>query len=322
MPAPVPIPVPVPVPNAQEAVNTELEGLGAPTRLYLAHEQPVPRGFVGFGSVQRAFEWSRAKMLAFDFADPAFGACGERVVNRDGTICASAVYPGSELSTEQASRVLELSREALRASTRQHTRCFEPHHAIVYFDQKGVPVAEVTVCFECSAIRLSPGPSASRSMSAEEARFFVDLCQTSGAGGCPTLLANGELRGPHFSLPALSYEEYQSFAVQRALQRDHGLDKHERVTALTAHERLRLCSWLDSVSRFASRTLGCVDGRNIITHSQSECTATPRAGCSATVDDFAACAKSRFAPVCGQDSPSCSASDACRWGMIMTRHAE
>jgi hypothetical protein len=303
----------------------EVDDLGTPTRLFLWHESAAPRGFVDLARQQHnRGRLDRARMFAFDFADPSYGSCGDRVVESDGTICSSAVYPGNVLTEAQTQEAAAVGRAAPGSwSERARTRCFEPHHSVVFFGDRGEPVAEITICFECGTLRIEPGPADDAQMTEEEARFFAETCRALGVGGCPPA---GASRLPDLPPPAesaLPEEAAAALRVRRALARDHGIPSGRRLRELSSVERDVLCAWIDSGMRLAVATghFTCKDGRTIARGARERCQRTPSASCSATVGDLTACLRARVDPLCGPDTPGCARSDQCRWGVFAEQDA-
>lgn len=287
--------------------------LALPTEQYLAHEQTKPRGFADYGR-RRSLTTTvhNARMFAFQFG----GSCGDRVVGKDGRICDDAVYPGALLTPEQTRRAAELLHDAPSPASwgrRAYVSCYDPHHAVVFFDERGVPVADITVCFECGNFKLAPGPDDERSMTEDEAAFFAETCRAQNAGGCPPRGAS-RMPAPPQADPAISYEEHAHQERRRMLARDAGVNEEARLAELSPAERRLTCAWLMNGSRglFAWE---CADGRVFAVDDKETCSRPP-ARCDATVGDLVACARSRLADMCREDSPRCAKSDACKRGVM------
>jgi hypothetical protein len=299
------------------AYREEANGLAEPTRLYVVREQQPPRPFRDFSAPGRApARVHDARMFAFDFADAVFGDCS-RVTASDGTFCTSAVYPGVPLTPEQTQRAVTLAWpvDAGPPGTRAVGRCFEPHHAVVFLDDRGVPVGEATVCFECRTMHVAPGSGEDLVMNDAEAGFFADLCRSTHVGGCPP---EGAVQMP--DLPpapeeSLSMSERDRLFRARAFGRSNGISAGKRLVELSAHERELLCLWLMSAVRHG-RTFACADGRKIAVEDWPACPNTrPAPECASTVADFERCARSRLEGPCGVDAPECARLDRCRWAV-------
>jgi hypothetical protein len=296
-------------------LRAEIEALGVPSSLYLGREQRRFSPPIDLQSVAVPATLPRARMFAYDFADAAYGACGERIAGRDGTLCSSAVAPGSPLSAAQTALAAAILRDAPRSfSQRARVSCFEPHHAVVFFGDDDRPVAEITICFTCGNFHLAPGPAEEASMSDAEAMFFADLCRALGVGACP---AEGKATLPDLPPEAeatLSPAEAARARVDRALSRPMGVDPGRRVSTLSPGEKRLACAWLQSAVHPIGARIPCADGRTLVAEEPSECVRGPRRPCGATIAQVTACARSRLQPLCGADTPSCAESDSCRWG--------
>jgi hypothetical protein len=296
-------------------LRAEIEALGVPSSLYLGREQRRFEPPIDLQSLTVPATLPRARMFAYDFADEAYGACGDRIAGRDGTLCSSAVAPGSRLSPAQTTLAAAILRDAPRTfSQRARVSCFEPHHAVVFFGEDDRPVAEITICFTCGNFHLAPGPAEEASMSDAEAMFFANLCRELGVGACP---ATGKAILPDLppeAATSLSPAEARRARVERALSRPMGVDPQRRVSALSPAEKRLACAWLQSAVHLIGSGIPCADGRTLVAEEPSECVAGPARTCRATIADLTACARSRLQPLCGADAPSCARSDSCRWG--------
>lgn len=146
----------------------------------------------------------RAYAFGFDSRTELDTKCD--VLAPDGTFCPSVVAPGTQLSPEQREQLMRLvigakSEEVTsegRHAKRAVTRCgFEAHHAFLFFDAAGRPVAELLVCFTCSEWALTP---ATESVNATPAMMWDDerialrsLCEELKLGGC--FLGDDEVMG-------------------------------------------------------------------------------------------------------------------------------
>lgn len=63
--------------------------------------------------------------------------------------------PGALLNADQTTRLLAILNTP---STREKYKpCYVPHHAIVFYDAAGQPVANIEICFTCSRHIATPG---------------------------------------------------------------------------------------------------------------------------------------------------------------------
>lgn len=79
---------------------------------------------------------------------------------------------GAVLNPDQVRRLLR----AINGKHPDHirARCFNPHHAFVFYDSAKRPVASVIVCFECSNIEKDPADPTQRS---EDMDALLELCK-------------------------------------------------------------------------------------------------------------------------------------------------
>lgn len=81
----------------------------------------------------------------------------EAVLAPDGTVCSSVQGPGVVLTQKQTEKLLEIVREP--STWGMSFKCFEPHHAFVFYDAQKHPVAELTLCFLCQMAASRPALS-------------------------------------------------------------------------------------------------------------------------------------------------------------------
>jgi hypothetical protein len=300
----------------------EAERLGRAEGLYVVHPQTPPSQFVDLRKRRPSPEprSPRARMFAFGFG---YGCDGDRLVRADGTICSGAAYPGSTLTDAQTARAAEILRSSATSwSARPRAQCFEPHHAIVLFDEQEAPVAELTVCFECNSFRVTPGPLDEAEATESEAAFFADTCRDLHVGACPP---PGASRMPDFP-PAP--EDALPEPERRALQLRARLEPHEGVPAdrllrdMTPLERDLVCAWVGRAMRLAvNGHYTCGDGRTVWVDDPPGCKRWPPSACTATVDDVVTCTRLRVTSPCGAETSACNALAACRWGLLETTAA-
>lgn len=313
------------------AHRAEVDRLSVPANHFVAHEQSKPRGFVSLESGRRPPPHvHHARMFAFGYG--ADSACNETVVEKDGTICEGAVYPGAYLTPEQTARATELMRVALESPSgtqegswrlRPIVRCFDPHHSVVLFDDRGVPAAEIVLCFECGNLRLTPGPGPDSEavMTDVEARFFADTCRALDVGGCPP---PGTSRMPDLPpLPedaprrALDSWKQQELLRVEALGRPHGINESLRLADLAAVDRKLWCAWLANARRGVLGGFECQDGRVMLLEEPETCAKPVAQSCEATVGDLVSCTRARLGEMCRVDPPACAKTDACKKGVVL-----
>lgn len=102
------------------------------------------------------FSSARAYLYNLDEGQITDDGSGQHglIVGDDGQLDSSVVNPeGSRLSGAQVER---LSRAILTGPPEMVSAfCFTPRHAFVFYDDKGRPVAWLSVCFECNRLMAS-----------------------------------------------------------------------------------------------------------------------------------------------------------------------
>lgn len=294
------------------------------SRHYVAHPQVRPPGFrpLTRGSRVDSKRMHHARMIAFNYGMP----CGDSVVEGSGAICESAVYPGAELTPAQLTRASEILRLAPDPNTwraRPSVRCFDPHHAVVFFDDHDAPVGEIDVCFECGNFTLTNirERDGEGGMTSAEGMFFADTCRAQGVGGCPP---PGSYRMPDLPpLPdrvaanALSPSEQDDYWRRKSLAEPLDLAAATRLADLSTQQQRLLCAWFASATRRSGHGLECQDGRRMTVQEPSACVTPIARGCEATVGDLMACTRSRLHTYCSVDAPGCAKADTCKKGVLL-----
>jgi hypothetical protein len=144
---------------------------------FIKGQRPLRKsGAFPFKNITSARGFTFARMRSLE------GRCGYQVDGKaavtpddaqpfapDGSLCPNVVVPAAELSSEQLQKVLALVMDAERdyeardrkGGFRPLLRCgFEPHHAVVFYDSKGAPVAKLVVCFTCGEVLAVPSMAA------------------------------------------------------------------------------------------------------------------------------------------------------------------
>ncbi len=234
-----------PPPNGRFAADfLALESLSNVGRLAIGVEEPrhgarrvpSPRAKAAFPKVQ----FQTIEAHAYRYWDPlppeiaaAFPGCDEHVLSDDGRICPSATLPAKPLSAAQSAEFLAL---AALPESRTRFRCdFDPHHAFVFRDARGRPVADVQVCFECGEWTLNDA----RPRTLPEGAFtrLAALCRELELGGCPTAQREDE---------SDYWESYRAWFELGAPPRPSvalAIPAQTRLSALTAEQQRKLCAY-------------------------------------------------------------------------------
>jgi hypothetical protein len=75
---------------------------------------------------------------------------------QNGKINKSVTSPGSSLTNEQANELISIINFEDKGLFEGLTKTFVPHHAFVFFDSDGQPVASLMISFDGEAVRLQP----------------------------------------------------------------------------------------------------------------------------------------------------------------------
>ena len=81
---------------------------------------------------------------------------------KNGAIDDTALPSNKKLTKKQADKIIVLSNKKNQGLIEGLSKCFNPHHAVVFFDKYDKPVASIMFDFECEAIRLQPEKNAKK----------------------------------------------------------------------------------------------------------------------------------------------------------------
>lgn len=73
---------------------------------------------------------------------------------KDGRQHQGVIGAGTVLTAAQTRRLLATL--TMATPRRNHTACYVPHHAFVFYDASAQPVAHAEVCFNCTLLKSSP----------------------------------------------------------------------------------------------------------------------------------------------------------------------
>ncbi len=104
-------------------------------------------------------------------------------LNEDGSLCSSVQGPGKWLSKKQVARLTTILNDP-RSYKMPFASCFIPHHALLLYDAKNKPVAQVSICFMCERLALEPGKPSARSLSTKGQAALQKLCRDLGLKAC------------------------------------------------------------------------------------------------------------------------------------------
>lgn len=155
----VPAPPAPPDPAASASVASA-EPVSAPTTVAPEASPPGwkpipakrPNGFPGV-------PFAEVRGFAFDLENGARPVC-YGALDEDGTLCSTVARPGVKLSDDQAKKLVALLQQ--KSSFGGGSKCFLPHHGFVFYDEAGVPIADLSVCFMCEMGTSTPSIPAAR----------------------------------------------------------------------------------------------------------------------------------------------------------------
>jgi hypothetical protein len=78
---------------------------------------------------------------------------GNHKIIKDGALDTTVTDTGKFLHKEHLDVLKKLFTENLYILSNGLSNCYIPHHAIVYYDDKNKPIASLSVCFMCQAVR-------------------------------------------------------------------------------------------------------------------------------------------------------------------------
>jgi hypothetical protein len=234
-----------PPPSGRFALDfLALESLSNVGRLAIGVEQPrhgarrvpSPRAKRTFPKVQ----FQTVVAHAYRYWDPlppeiaaAFPGCDEHVLSDDGRVCPSATLPAKPLSAAQSAELLAL---AALPESRTRLRCdFDPHHAFVFRDARGGPVADVQVCFGCGEWTLDDAEP--RTLPEGAFTRLAALCRELELGGCPPVEREDE---------SDYWESYRAWFGLGAPPRPSvalGIPGQTQLSALSVEQREKLCAY-------------------------------------------------------------------------------
>lgn len=106
-------------------------------------------------------KYERVKAYLYNINDPNPGTLPNPNILEQGKLASSVVdSAGVELSPAQVQRLVAATNKIpphLFGTVISSSMCiFDPHHAFVFYDSKGIPVATIEICTLCHQVELSP----------------------------------------------------------------------------------------------------------------------------------------------------------------------
>jgi hypothetical protein len=321
-------------PAADEALLTEAAReyatAGDRARLYAAVTQRPPRAFTPLDARKGPFPGRYARVVGYalrfsdDERDAQAKGCGVHALANDGTLCPSVLRSGVELTSEQAERLAAALANPDPALEHAYLRCgdFDPHHAFVFYDGAGTPIAEALVCFLCGEVEVRPSiPRRGSVASSAELGLARALCLELGLPGCRI----GD-DGPDAVTAAVARRRAAGLSPQPWIPAPL-VDDHQRLAALSSGDKRRLCEAFERNRRGASRLpspgggFECVSGGVFEVLGTEACVATIPP-CEVTVASVDACWRRRASDPCqvgAATRAACAPVGGCLWGIQQRR---
>lgn len=91
----------------------------------------------------------------------------EYQIVKNNTLNFTAVLPGKDLNAEEQKKLTALLNGDTRLLNEGLSKCYEPHHAFVFYNDKDSIVAATDICFLCEGIRFYPAKNYTRPLKAD-----------------------------------------------------------------------------------------------------------------------------------------------------------
>ena len=129
------------------------------------HKSPVIllllRGltFASFGQIENTWpyvDYDRAELYLYNLD----GKYLPRIITREGRLDPSVVGDGKTLQEDHAKLLLGLVNNEdsglVKSLIIGLTKCYSPHHGIVFYSEADKPLAFMSICFYCTGMRVYP----------------------------------------------------------------------------------------------------------------------------------------------------------------------
>jgi hypothetical protein len=128
---------------------------------------------------------------------------GNHAVIKDNQLDKTVVGDGVLLDKKQVETILDVINSDIAGLIVGLSKSYIPHHGIVFYDSTHQPVAYITLCFDCEALRVHPGidiPKITEELSDQEIKRLLILLEH-----CKQVILETKL--PVFNSP-FDYQEY------------------------------------------------------------------------------------------------------------------
>ncbi len=99
------------------------------------------------------FNYAYAKVYMYNFNSDLNA---KYQIIKNGKLDETALPSNKILSKKQIDKLIDLTNKKVDGLISGLSKCFNPHHAIVFFDKSDKPLASIMFSFDCEAIRLQP----------------------------------------------------------------------------------------------------------------------------------------------------------------------
>ena len=128
---------------------------------------------------------------------------GNHAVIKDNQLDKTVVGDGVLLDKSQVETLLQVISSDIAGLIQGLSKSYIPHHGIVFYANTHQPVAYITLCFDCEALRVYPGidfPMINEELSDQEIKRLLNLLER-----CKQVIRETKL--PIFDSP-FDYQEY------------------------------------------------------------------------------------------------------------------
>jgi len=128
---------------------------------------------------------------------------GNHAVIKDNKLDKTVVGDGVLLDKKQVKTLIDVINSDIAGLIEGLSKSYIPHHGIVFYNSTHQPVAYITLCFDCEALRVYPGidfPRINQELSEQEIKRLLNLLER-----CKQVILETKL--PVFDSP-FDYQEY------------------------------------------------------------------------------------------------------------------
>ncbi|MCP4149316.1 MAG: hypothetical protein GY757_16330 [bacterium] len=104
----------------------------------------------------------------------------KHAVIKNNKLDKTVIGNGMLLNKKQVENLVETTNQNVAGLIMGLSKSYIPHHGIVFYNKKNKPVATITLCFDCEAIRVTPQPEYSkitRELSEKEIKKQLQLLE-------------------------------------------------------------------------------------------------------------------------------------------------